>query len=178
MGLKREEFMSHKVSFGGFISLLTVVSLYMTSLLPTLKLFFFALSTLFLFVMVMEFGVGYAFMTFVSSSFLGIILVPNKIILIPYIIFFGYYGIIKYLIEKINNIVLEWIFKITLFNIFTYLSFIIAKSIFVIQINIDLPFWIIVILFQIVFIVYDYCYSLSISYYKKYIQKKIINNRR
>lgn len=162
------------VSYGGMVNLLSLMSLYLASILPTNRLFFFGLSSIFLASILLEFGVKFAFVNYVSSSILIVILIYNKVIIIPYVLFFGYYAIIKYYIEKINNFFIEWIIKISLFNITMYLIYLIVDKLFIGDIKINLPFWIITILAQIVFIIYDYAFSVAIGYYVKNFRNKIL----
>lgn len=162
---------SKKVALGGVIVLLSVLCLYLASILPTNRLFFFCLSTVFIAAIVIEFKTYFSLITYGAVSILGFIILPNKLIMIPYVIYFGYYGIIKYYIEKINNILVEWIIKIVLFNLFVYATYIITVNLFISNIDIKLPIWLIILLLQVFFIIYDICYSLAINYYKYKLRK-------
>ncbi|SHH67916.1 hypothetical protein SAMN02745135_01643 [Caloranaerobacter azorensis DSM 13643] len=162
---------SKKVALGGFVVLLSVLCLYLASILPTNKIFFFCLSTIFIAAIVIEFKTYFSLITYGAISILGFMIIPNKLIMVPYVIYFGYYGIIKYYIEKINNILIEWIIKIVLFNLFVYATYIIAVNLFISNIDIKLPIWIILLLLQVFFIIYDICYSLAIKYYKYKIRR-------
>lgn len=162
---------SKKVALGGIVVLLSVLCLYLASILPTNKLFFFCLSTVFIAVIVIEFKTYFALITYLAISILGFIIIPNKLIMIPYAIYFGYYGILKYYIEKINNILVEWVIKIGLFNLFVYVTYIITVNLFVSNLYIKLPIWLIILLLQVIFIIYDICYSLAINYYKYKLRK-------
>lgn len=162
-----------KVAYGGIVNLLTIVSLYLASILPTNRLLFFGLSSIFLAIVVIEFGTKFAFINFISASILGLILVYNKLILVPYILFFGYYGIVKYIIEKINNIVFEWILKLLIYNCALYLIFLFTIKLLMEDIKVNLPIWVLIILVEVVFIAYDFGFSVAISYYKDKIKKII-----
>ena len=59
-----------KVAYGGIVNMLSLVTLYLASILPTNRLFFFGLSSVFLAAIVIEFGVLYAIYTYVSVSIL------------------------------------------------------------------------------------------------------------
>ncbi|WP_069650056.1 hypothetical protein [Caloranaerobacter ferrireducens] len=162
---------SKKVALGGIVVLLSVLCLYLASILPTNKIFFFCLSTVFIAVIIIEFKTYFSLITYGAVSILGFIVIPNKLIMIPYVIYFGYYGIIKYYIEKINNILVEWVIKIVLFNLFVYVTYIITVNLFVSNLYIKLPIWLILLLLQVLFIIYDICYSLAINYYKYKLRK-------
>jgi len=161
---------SKKIAYGAIINLLTVVSLYLASILPTNRLFFFGLSSFFLSVIVIEFGVSFAFTTFMASSILGLIIIPNKMILVPYIMFFGYYGIVKFFIEKINNVYIEWIVKLMIFNISVVMVYLFTNRVLFSEIKIYGPTWAFIYLGELIFIIYDISYSFGISYYKKHFR--------
>ncbi|WP_425446916.1 hypothetical protein [Dethiothermospora halolimnae] len=158
--------LARKIAFGGIITLLTVISLYLASFLPTNRIFFFGLSSVFLAAMVIEFSIKDAILTYIAISILGFIVIPNKLMLIPYVLFFGYYGILKYFIEKLNILIIEWILKLLSFNIATYLIYVLAKELLMIDIINRLPIGILILGIEIIFILYDYGYSVGIWYYK------------
>jgi hypothetical protein len=157
---------ARKTALGGIITLLNIGCLYLASVLPTNRIFFFWLSTIFIAAVVIEIGTFQAFWSFTATSVLSFLIVPNKLVLIPYIVYFGYYGIIKYYIEKINNLFSEWIIKIILFNAAVYISYIVTNSFLFADIKINISLWIVAPLLQVGFVVYDYFYSVMIRYYK------------
>ncbi|RKD31965.1 hypothetical protein [Thermohalobacter berrensis] len=163
-----------KVALGGIITLLNSVCLYLVSIVPTNRIFLFWISTIFTAAMVVEFGVSSAILTFAATTILGFIIVPNKLILVPYVIFFGYYAIVKYYIERLNNLPLEWGIKILLFNIATYITYKIADILLFINIKSLLPIWAVILGLQVGFIIYDYFFSIMIKYYKEKLRKYII----
>lgn len=90
----------------------------------------------------------------------------NKIHWIIYVLTFGIYGLIKFIIEQDRPIYIEYILKLSYANItLVVLYFIVRQFIFIPQ------KWYLVILFEIVFLVYDYVYSLFIDYYNEKLNK-------
>lgn len=164
---------SKKIALGGIVTLLSTISLYVSSVLPTNRLFFFALSTFFLAAIILENDVKFAALVYISSSLLGFIIIPNKVVVLPYIIFFGYYAIVKSLIERINILPIEILIKLLLFNLSTYITYSIVSTALLGEIIIKLPAWILFILLQLVFVIYDYFFSLGIYYYRNKIRPKI-----
>lgn len=170
---KKRPSLAKQVAFGGIGNLLTIVSLYLASVLPTNRIFFLGLSSVFLAIIVVEFGTKAAILNYVSVSILGFLILPNKITLLPYIFFLGYYGIIKLYIEKLNNFIVEWVLKLVAFNGGLYVIYTFAHSILLGDISIELPIWALIIIAQIIFIVYDYGYSVAIWYYKRKLRNII-----
>lgn len=171
--MRRYNSKSQKVALGGIVTLLTTVSLYISSILPTNRLFFFALSTFFPAVIIIESNIRLGIIVYFTSSILSFILIPNKTIVLPFVIFFGYYAVIKSLIERINKLAIELLLKLSLFNLSIYITYSIVSRVFIGDIIIKLPAWAIFILMQIIFIVYDYAFSLGVYFYRNKIRFKI-----
>ncbi len=171
--MRRYNSKSQKIALGGIVTLLSTVSLYISSILPTNRLFFFALSTFFLAVIIIESNVSFAVLVYFSSSILSFILIPNKAIVLPYLIFFGYYAIVKSLIERINILAVELLIKLLLFNLSIYVIYTIVSTVFLGEIIIKLPIWAIFLLMQLVFLIYDYTFSLGVFFYRNKIRPKI-----
>ncbi len=106
-----------------------------------------------------EIGYPYAFAGYVTSSVI-ILLVAEPESKVLYILFLGYYPILKSIIEKTGNRVLEWIIKILSFNVSVTAVYFILK--FLTNIDVDdfgvLGKWgavIFVILCNVAFVLYD-----------------------
>lgn len=160
-----------RLSLSGILLTLTIISLFMATIMPTNKVSFYVLSSFFVSIIIMEFGVKAGWIFYFTSCLLAFVIIPDKLRVIPFILFFGVYGVIKFHIEKINNIVIEYILKIIYFNLFLLGAFFIAKQLFFKDLAINLPLWGIVIALEIVFIIYDYVYTLFVRYYNDKLKK-------
>ncbi len=77
-------------------------------------------------IIVIECGVKYGIGVYVSSAILTFLLAPDKEAALYYIMFFGYYPIVKAVIESKVKYKLQRIFKILIFNISMIISFFIS----------------------------------------------------
>ena len=161
------------IALGGFVTLFSVVSLYLASIVPTNRLFFLALSSFFISLIVIEHGLKHALVVYLASSLLSFIIIPSKLIVLPYIVFFGYYAVIKSLIERTNNLLIEWIIKLLTYNIAMYVIYLLTSKMFFDSITVKLPIWAVFVAIQVIFILYDYCFSLAIQYYNTKLKNKI-----
>lgn len=162
-----------RVALNGILIAFTVIVLFFATVLPTSRLSLYALSSFFVSIVVVEFGIKNGCFFYIASSILALTVIPNKIGLLPYVIFFGAYGLVKFFIERLNKISIEYILKFVFFNISLLLGYFFAKQLFFQNINIKIPWWALVIALEIVFIIYDYVYTLFIQYYKTKIRKII-----
>jgi len=164
---------TYKMALSGILGALAVICLFLATVLPTSRLSFYALSSFFISIVIIETGTKAGWLFYIATSLLSVILVPNKLEIIPYVIFFGIYGIIKYHIEKINKLIVEYILKFTYFNLCMAAAVLFIRQVFIESIKIQLPWWLIIAAFEVVFLVYDLAYTMFIAYYKDKLRKRI-----
>lgn len=165
---------SKKVALGGILLGLTEVMLFAAAILPSARISAYVLSSLFISVIIMELGIGRAWLFYGTTVILSFIIIPDKIRLIPYIVFFGNYGIIKFLIERMNKTLTGYIFKAVYYNAAFFILLLSAREIFALPSapgGANYSLWLIIIVFQMLFAVYDFIYSRFIAYYRMNIRR-------
>ncbi|MBD7915441.1 hypothetical protein H9660_09810 [Clostridium sp. Sa3CUN1] len=160
-----------EITLSALLTALTIIILYLNLLLPISTISILTLASLLIPIALIRGSMKSAILVYISSSIIGLFLLPINIIIL-YILFFGIYGLVKYFIEKFNNMPLEILLKIIFFNIILFISFFVFKSFIAIEIT-KLPIGIFWIIAQIVFLVFDYALSLLITFYIEKIHKKI-----
>jgi hypothetical protein len=143
----------------------------MASILPTSRISLYAIGSFFVSVIVMEFGVKSAWVFYAVTCLTSVFVVPEKTAVIPFALFFGAYGIVKYHIEKIGKIITEYVLKYLYFNVCLFLAVFLVKELFLESIRIDFPWWIVIVVLEVVFIIYDYVYTLFVRYYISKIKR-------
>ena len=164
---------SRKIVLSGILAGLTSIILFAESFLPAGRLGLFTLSSFFTAVIIIECGIRTGWIFYVAVTLLGFILLPDKLGVVPYAVFFGIYGIVKYYTEKIRKRIPEFSLKYIYFNVCLLLAYILLKELIWGEIQIELPVWVIIIGMQIVFLIYDYIFSAMIDYYVTKIKKKL-----
>jgi len=164
--------LTKRMALSGILASFTVISVFLSSVLPTNKISLYALASFFVAVIVIEFGVKSGWIFYMVTCLVSLFVVPGKISIIPFILFFGVYGIVKYYIEKLGKMLPEYLLKYLYFNVCLFLSILFIEEILLKGTGIELH-WKIIILtgLQLGFLVYDYVYSLFIRYYKTRIRK-------
>ena len=119
-----------KVVIAGVLAALSVIILYLGCAIEVLDLTMSAIVSLLVVVIVIEMGYKYAWMTYIATSILSVILLPQKSPAIFYACFMGFYPIIKSYIERIGSGLLRWVVKLAVGNAALALMFLIM-SIFV-----------------------------------------------
>ena len=119
------------LTLSAFFTALTVISLYVASVWPTGLFGLVAFASLFCAATVIEAGISFGLYVYIASSILGILLLPNKAAPLLYIFFFGFYPVVKSLIERINARILQWVLKVLVFNSsFTVIWFLFRELVF------------------------------------------------
>lgn len=151
------------LTLGSILIALTVVILYSTSILPISTLTILTLASCLIPICIIRSSVKTGFLVYIGATILGFFIIPINII-VYYGLFFGIYGIIKYYIERLRNLSLEIILKLVIFNILFSVIFLLATSLLG-NIVINLPLWLLWIIAQPVFLIFDYALTLIIGYY-------------
>ncbi len=164
---------SKKVAYLGVLLALNQVFIFLSSIIETNTLLLFMLAALLVGVVIVEFGVKSGILFYIASSILGFFITANQVEIVTYILFFGLYSLVKYIIEKIaftmkHARIFEIVIKLLFFNIAVISLYLIMKSIITIKIS-----WWLVLVAQIIFIAYDYAFTVFINYYINKLQAKI-----
>ena len=111
---KRKE-LTFKVALGGIVSALSLVLMILSGVTFSLEYAIPMITGALLMVLVVEFGKGFAGVIYLVVSVLSLLLLGNKEPAVMYLMFFGYYPIIKSILEQ--RFKSCWILKYIIFNI-------------------------------------------------------------
>ncbi len=141
----------------------------LTSYFPYLTIAIPAMAGLFIMVSVIELGVKWAIPTYLSSAVIVFLIAEPEAKLL-YILFFGYYPILKAVTERQKNRALEYAIKFVVFNLAIFLIYGVFASIFGISLEDfgDFGKYTIAIVFvveNIVFVLYDKAVSQLAGFY-------------
>ena len=139
-----------RVAFCGVLAGLGLALMFLTALLPMATFALPALAGLLMIMIVIEMGARWAWPTFAVVAILSVFFVPDKQAALLYVIFFGYYPILKALIERLKNKIVQWVLKYAVFNaaivsayfIAIYLLSIPADSLSLFGVSLPWVFWI------------------------------------
>ena len=162
---------SKYIAESGLLVALTIVILFATSIVPISTLSILTVASCLIPISIIRTSIKNALLVYIASSILSFFLVPTNIA-IYYTLFFGIYGIIKYFIEKFKNIFIELIIKLIAFNLLLGIAYLITKS-FLGIISPEFSLWILWIIAQGAFLVYDYALTLAISFFLNRFHKHI-----
>jgi hypothetical protein len=144
------------------------VLLLISSLIPSGRLALAAIAGTVNFITFLECGKRAALLVYTAVSVLGILLLPLKAPAVLYAAFFGYYPLLKSVIERLGKIKLEWLIKLLCALASLTLMLLVYKAGF--MSGIGLPgyaLWITYAVFVPAFMIYDLLLSRLIEVYIK-----------
>lgn len=172
---------SHRVSLTAMFASMSLLFLYLASVLPSGRIAMFFLSSVFVMGLVLEEEIGLAFLMFAVVSLLSLPLLPNPYLVIPYVLFFGHYGIGKYYIEThIRDKIVRYIVKLLYYNVALVLVYLLAeladKTLLDSLMSFDIALWLLIPLAELAFVVYDYAFTKVTGYYFNNIRRKLMKD--
>lgn len=174
---------TYKIALGGIISALCLLTMFMTGIFPALSILLPMISGIFMMIMVSEISIGWAFLTYISVSLLSLILTFDKESVLLFIMFFGHYPIIRFIINRIKSKALRTAVKISVFNIcvitfFMFTTYILKLTAFLEEIKSFGKYGIpaILIFVNIIFILYEYNLNIFYEFYQKKLKPFLKKN--
>ena len=164
------------IAYSGVATALSVVMLFLGSLIWVLAYTMPLIASLIMIILLDSISQKSAILTFISTSVISFILLSDKECLLLYVLFFGYYPLIR---DKINDIkpkFLSVLLKYLTFNASMILTQILCVYVFEIPFDDMLGKWgivIFIICLNLVFAVYDKLYDLLLKLYRIKLKKKV-----
>ncbi len=169
---------SIKVALGGILAALSLIFMFFTSIFPSMTYAAPAVCGALLMVTVIEISSWFSLLIYAVVGFLSIFLVADKEAAVIYLLFFGYYPIIKGMIEAKLSLPSSWICKYIIFNISIIISYFICSKLLGIEYDEIGNFGkfsvlILLIMGNIIFAIYDLALTRLVTAYLRHWQKYV-----
>lgn len=167
---------SKVIAYSGVATALSVVMLFLGSIFWVLGYTMPLVASFVMIILLDSISQKSALLTFVSTSIISSILLNDKECVLLYVLFFGYYPLIR---DKINDIkpkFLSYLLKFVTFNAAMVLTQILCVYVFGIPFDDMLGKWGIVVFalcLNLVFVVFDKLYTLLLRLYRIKLKKKV-----
>ena len=173
------------VAFGGIVSALAVLLMFFTGVFPFATYALPALAGLLLVVIVVDHGMKWAWSVYGAISALAILITPDREAAAMFVLFFGYYPILKSVLERIRSRVVEYILKFVVFNVAIVVSYLIIINVLGISEILEefgelgkYGVWIMLGMGNIVFLLYDITITRLICIYTGWLRPKLFKSGR
>ena len=170
---------SYKTTICGVTASLSLVLMLLTYINPFLTYTSPPFAGILLIIIMIEVGYGWAFGTYSAVSLLAMFLLSDKEAAVMFVLFFGYYPMLRELLEqKIKAKSLRFIIELILYNVSIALSVVICMYVFAIEYDDFGDFGqfsliITAVLMNIIFVLYDFLLGKLIFAYHLRWQKKL-----
>lgn len=168
---------SKKIAFSGVFSALCVVVLFIGSVFQTLDLSAAAFGSFIVLASLIELGTGYTFGIYAAASVISLVILPYKSPAVVFLCFAGFYPIIKQYLNRIKPLPLSFIIRFGVFNILLTLMIFLAKEVFIVEDDLFGFNWIIYLMSNVVFAVYDLTLERMAFYYVNKLRKVFFGRR-
>lgn len=167
---------SKVIAYSGVATALSIVMLFLGSIFWVLGYTMPLVASLVMIILLDSISQKSALFTFISTSIISFILLNDKECVLLYILFFGYYPLIR---DKINDIkpkFLSYLLKFITFNAAMVLTQVLCVYVFGIPFDDMLGKWgivLFVLCLNLVFVVFDKLYTLLLRLYRIMLKKKV-----
>lgn len=176
---------TQKLTLGAMTVALTVLALYATYAVPYVKIACLFCASVFVYALLCEGLFGYAILAFLASAAISFLIIPEKMYWALYVGLLGHYGIFKTFIDsRALNVVMRAALKLLYCNVFAMAGIVILKFVLFIDMpneiyvgDTALPIWIAIIAAEVVFLIFDWVYSLTARIYEERIRPAILPRR-
>lgn len=167
---------SKVIAYSGVATALSVVMLFLGSIFWVLGYTMPLVASLVMIILLDSISQKSALLTFISTSIISFILLNDKECVLLYVLFFGYYPLIR---DKINDIkpkLLSYLLKFITFNAAMVLTQVLCVYVFGIPFDDMLGKWgivLFVLCLNLVFVVFDKLYTILLKLYRIKLKKKV-----
>ena len=124
--MKRYTFSAGKIALGGMLAALSVVCMFLTNVVPVAEYALPALAGVVVMLAMVELGQRGAWTVYAVSALLSLLLVSNMEANLMYLLFFGYYAILKSIFEQLHRPYFCIGLKFAVFNLAVILVYLLA----------------------------------------------------
>ena len=174
MNIKDRTERTRRIAICAMLSAVGVVVLYLGSLIEVLDISMAVIASVFVIFAVIEYGKAAPWMIYGVTGILSAILLPQKLPAAIYILFCGFYPIIKEKIEKLSSKIAQWALKELIFNACLIILMVLGN--YILMIDMKAWFAIEVVFFALAngtFVIYDIALTRIISLYIFRLRRKL-----
>ncbi|MCD8055684.1 MAG: hypothetical protein LUE25_03060 [Clostridiales bacterium] len=124
---------TRRITLCGVITALACALMYIGAATDIFSLTASVISAFAVLFVYIEYGLGTGLMVYAATSIISLLICPEKFAALLFLVYVGYYPILKIRIEKIKNRVLVWAIKLISFNIVLAASLAISKYILLVE---------------------------------------------
>ena len=176
--------LAFKIALGGVISALCLMFMFCSGLFPMFDYTIPTFSGFLMVIMIVETNAAWAFTTYVAVSFLALLITPNLQCSLLFVIFMGYYPILKYFLDKLKLRPLAWVIKFVVFNAAVVVFYLLFQFVFMTENMLEgmekfgkYAELILLAGANVFFLIYDYLVGILTNIYVSWFRKRILKRK-
>lgn len=164
-------FSTKTISLCGIFLVFTLLFLFLAGSVTNIQMISYCLSSIFVIIILEESNLRAGIAFYIASSLLALLVLPNKLAIVPYVLFFGHYGIWYYWYTKAKNKYLVHAVNYLVANISIFIIYFTCKELFI---ALKIPSFILFIpIIEVFIFLFDYMYGRCLYYYRRDVRTKI-----
>lgn len=159
---------SRRIAYAGVIAALSVALLYLVYVLPTMRLSVLFVVSLLPVIMAYERRWTDGLFAFATTALVAVLLIGPRGIWLFYVVFFGWYGVVRELVLVKLGRIWTWAIMAVLFNIVLFAMYFLAKELLL---DLKLPAALLIPAAEGAFIAFELLFTACRGYYITRIRK-------
>lgn len=171
---------SYRVALGGIVSALCLTVMFLPGILPAFYIASPMTAGILMLILAEEVSRGWGWLTYFAVSLLSLLVIPDKEAALMFILFFGYYPLLRAVFEKIRLKLLRVTAKLLLFNGCLVLDYLLTVYVLGLPTFADTAPWMYAALLlgaNIIFLFYERLLSQLGWFYRKVIVSRLFGRR-
>lgn len=175
---------SYRIALGGIIASLCMLCMFLTGVIPMFYLLLPMAASGLIYTMALETSTYWGFLTYVAVGVLSIFITPNKDAALVFLLFFGYYPLLRPKMDKSRLRFFSFLLRLALFNAAVLVFF--WGSVYLLGADELLESlgdygkyggWILLGIANLMFLSYDYIMGAFPTIYRRHLKTRIFPKR-
>ncbi len=171
---------SYRVALGGIVAALCLTVMVLTGVVPALYIAAPMVAGMLMIILAEEVSEGWGWLTYLAVSLLTLLMNPDKEAALMFILFFGYYPLLRPRMQRIRPRWLRMLLKLLLYNAFLVADFWVTVYVLGLPTFEDTLPWMyagLIAVSNLIFLAYDRLLGNIRAFYRSYFVKKILGKR-
>lgn len=173
---KKKRSGSYRVALGGIVSALCLTVMFLAGVMPALYIAAPMIAGMLMLILAEEVSRAWGWLTYIAVSLLSLIMIPDKEAALMFILFFGYYPLLRSILSKITPGGLRFAVKLVLYNVFLLADYLLTVYVLGLPTFADTVPWMYAALLvgaNLLFLMYDALLSRIGYFYRNYFVRRV-----
>lgn len=173
MGRRNTGKTAARTALAGMFSALSVVVLFLGYATGVLDLCAVAVTSMFIAVSMIELGGAYPYLVWAVTSVISLVILPDKLFALEYILFGGIYPILKLYFERIRRRWLEWVVKLAYAAAVLAVLYAMSRFVLGLPMETGVLAWALLVSYVVFFAAFDRSLTVTLTWYVIKIRPKL-----